>query len=140
MQVFKCAISWADKVFAERDQVKNGKVKKEWNCIMNSATLEVGKLEKRNNAIVRKVVNMMLATLRAKNQITLPGEIIKKLKLKKDDNVDIEVNDSGQIIITPVAIIEKQFITDLKEALDDIEKGNVSEAMSAEEIIKKLGL
>ncbi|MCK5763186.1 MAG: AbrB/MazE/SpoVT family DNA-binding domain-containing protein [Clostridiales bacterium] len=82
----------------------------------------------------------MLATLRAKNQITLPGEIIKKLKLKKDDNVDIEVNDSGQIIITPVAIIEKQFITDLKEALDDIEKGNVSEAMSAEEIIKKLGL
>jgi antitoxin component of MazEF toxin-antitoxin module len=82
----------------------------------------------------------MLATLRAKNQITLPSDIIKQLKLKEKSQIDINVNEKGQIILTPIEIVDKKLIDDLKESLNDIKNGNVSEAMTAEELIKKLGL
>lgn len=82
----------------------------------------------------------MLATLRAKNQITIPSDIIKQLNLKEKSQIDIKINDQGQIILTPIEIIEKKLIDDLKESLNDFKNGHVSEAMSAEEIIKKLGL
>ncbi len=82
----------------------------------------------------------MLATLRAKNQITLPTNIIKKLNLHKDDNIDIDITDSGQIILTPVSVVEKKFVDDIKEALNDVKNGKLSKAMTAEEMIKHLGL
>ncbi|MBN4050930.1 AbrB/MazE/SpoVT family DNA-binding domain-containing protein [bacterium AH-315-G05] len=82
----------------------------------------------------------MLVTLRAKNQITLPTEVIKKLNLQKDDRVEVEINENGQIVLTPVMIVEKKMVDDIKEAFDDVENGRVSEAISAYEIIKKLGL
>ena len=82
----------------------------------------------------------MLATLRAKNQITLPSNIIKQLKLKEKAQIDININDKGQIVLTPIEVIDKKLIDDLKESLNDIKNGNVSEAMTAEELIKKLGL
>ncbi len=75
-----------------------------------------------------------------KNQITLPVEVIKKLNLRKDDSIEVDVNENGQIILTPVMIAEKKIIADIKEAFDDVENGRVSDAMSAYEIIKKLGL
>jgi bifunctional DNA-binding transcriptional regulator/antitoxin component of YhaV-PrlF toxin-antitoxin module len=82
----------------------------------------------------------MLATLRAKNQITLPIDIIKKLGIHKDDNIEITLNDKGQIILTPVVVVEKKFASDLKEALADVKKGKVSKEMSADEVLKKLGI
>ncbi len=82
----------------------------------------------------------MLATLRAKNQITLPSDIIKQLKLHEKSQIDININDNGQIILTPIEIVDKKMIDDLKESLNDIKNGNVSEAMTAKELIDKLGL
>ncbi len=82
----------------------------------------------------------MIATLRDKNQITLPKKIVQAINLKKDSNLDIELNKKGQIIITPVSLIENALIDELKEALNDVKAGNVSKAMSADDIIKKLGI
>ena len=82
----------------------------------------------------------MTTVLRSKNQITLPASIIKKMNLKKDANLKIEVNKEGQIIMTPITFVETALIADLKEAIKDIETGNVSKAMSADDLIKKLGL
>lgn len=82
----------------------------------------------------------MIAILRDKNQITLPKKIIQAINLKTNSNLDVTLNRKGQIIITPVALIEKALIDELKEALNDVKKGNVSKAMSADDIIKKLGI
>ena len=82
----------------------------------------------------------MLATLRAKNQITLPADIIKNLKLHEKDQLDITVNKNGQIILTPIQIVEKKFIEDIKESIEDVRAGRISDTMTAEELIKKLGL
>ena len=82
----------------------------------------------------------MLATLRDKNQVTIPNKIIQSINLKKDSYLDIELNDEGQIIITPVTMVESSLITELREALDDVKKGNISKAMSADDLINKLGL
>lgn len=82
----------------------------------------------------------MIAVLRDKNQITLPKKIVQAMNLKKDSNLDVEVNEKGQIIITPVALVPNALIIDLKEGLNDVKTGNVSKAMSADNIIKKFGL
>jgi len=47
----------------------------------------------------------MLAMLRSKNQITLPTEVIKKLNLQKNDSVEVEINENGQIVLTPVMLV-----------------------------------
>ncbi len=103
---------------------------------------KVGKLESRKVRNLQKQERMMLmnAILREKNQITLPANIIKKMNLKKDTNMKIEVNEKGQIVMTPMAMVEKAYLEDLKEALEDVKKGNVSKAMSADELIEKLEL
>jgi len=82
----------------------------------------------------------MITALRDKNQITLPSKIVKETKLKKNSSLKIEVNSKGQIVITPVVLVEQFYINDLKDALDDVKNGNISKAMSANEIIKKLDL
>ena len=47
----------------------------------------------------------MLAMLRSKNQITLHIEVIKKLNLQKNDSVEVEINENGQIVLTPVMLV-----------------------------------
>ncbi|MEA3422738.1 MAG: AbrB/MazE/SpoVT family DNA-binding domain-containing protein [Bacillota bacterium] len=46
----------------------------------------------------------MLATLKTKNQITLPSKIIKKIGLHVKDQLDININDCGEIVLTPVIV------------------------------------
>ncbi|MCD5410563.1 MAG: AbrB/MazE/SpoVT family DNA-binding domain-containing protein [Clostridiales bacterium] len=43
--------------------------------------------------------------LRSKNQITLHIEVIKKLNLQKNDSVEVEINENGQIVLTPVMLV-----------------------------------
>ena len=63
---------------------------------------------------------MTITRLKAKNQITLPQGIIKRLNLKKDElfRVDIEGN---YLKLTPVEVIPKYTLKELK-AVDDIVK------------------
>jgi hypothetical protein len=52
--------------------------------------------------------------------------------------LEVEINDNRQIVMTPVEILPKKVVEDLKEALDDLKKGRVSEIMTAEDMIEKL--
>lgn len=87
----------------------------------------------------------MITQLRSRSQITLPREIVKKMKLQKGDNLDVIVDDD-KIIIKPVLVIDrsqtwfwsKEWQAMEKEADEDIKHGRVQEARSVKELIEKL--
>ncbi len=84
----------------------------------------------------------MLATLKPKNQITLPSEIIKEIGLHAKDQLDIHINNRGEIVLTPVIVevLPKSMIKDLEEAFEDIRAGRMSDVEDIEETIKQLDL
>jgi|ASRP01.1.fsa_nt_gi antitoxin component of MazEF toxin-antitoxin module len=50
----------------------------------------------------------MLAKIKAKNQLTIPTEVMKNLHLNIGDDVNIDIV-SNRIIISPVILIEREF-------------------------------
>ena len=48
----------------------------------------------------------MIAQLRRRSQVTLPSEVVKKMKLQEGDNLDIILEDD-KIIIKPVLVIDR---------------------------------
>ena len=46
----------------------------------------------------------MLVELKQKSQVTIPIELVRKLKLKPGDKLELEEKD-GCLIMTPVAVI-----------------------------------
>lgn len=50
----------------------------------------------------------MLAKIKAKNQLTIPTEVMKNLHLNIGDDVNIDIV-SNSIIISPVILIEREF-------------------------------
>lgn len=89
----------------------------------------------------------MLVELKQKSQVTIPSELIKKLKLKPGDKLEIEVIDD-QIIITPVAVIPreqlwfyaKEWQADEREVELQIREGRINKARNKEDLVKDLGL
>ena len=87
----------------------------------------------------------MITQLRNRSQITLPSEIVKRMKLQKGDNLDVIVDDD-KIIIKPVLVIDrsqawfwsKEWQAMEKEADDDIKSGRVQKAKNVKELIEKL--
>ncbi len=87
----------------------------------------------------------MITQLRSRSQITLPREIVKKMKLQKGDNLDVVVDDD-KIIVKPVLLIDrsqawfwsKEWQAMEKEADEDIKHGKVQKASSVKELIEKL--
>lgn len=83
----------------------------------------------------------ILVELKQKSQVTIPSEIVKKLKLKPGDKLEIEVKDD-RLILTPVAIIPRnqmwfytrEWQTDEYEAEKQIREGRVKTAKSKEEL------
>jgi len=77
--------------------------------------------------------------------VTLPSEVIKKMKLQEGDNLDIDVEDD-RIIIKPVLVINrsqswfwtKEWQEMEKEADKDIKLGKIHKAKNVKELIKKL--
>ena len=61
----------------------------------------------------------MLAELRQKSQITIPKEIIVKLGLSEGDKLDIFEKD-GIICILPVVVYPKNYLSELREEIDNI--------------------
>ena len=82
----------------------------------------------------------MIVKIREKNQITLPTKIVKELGLKPGDTLEVEVNNIGQIILNSVSTVTKYEMEELRLVLNDIAEGKVSDAYTANELIKKLGL
>lgn len=87
----------------------------------------------------------MITQLRRRSQVTLPSDVVKKMKLHEGDNLDIVVEDD-KIIIKPVLVIDrsqswfwsKEWQTAEKEAEEDIEKGRVQKAGDVKELMDKL--
>ncbi len=48
----------------------------------------------------------MLVELKQKSQVTIPSDLVKKMKLNLGDKLEVEEKD-GQIIITPVVVIPR---------------------------------
>lgn len=87
----------------------------------------------------------MITQLRGRSQITLPSEVVKKMKLQEGDNLDIVIDDD-RIIIKPVLVIDrsqswfwsKKWQELEKEADEDIKQGRVQKAKSVKELMEKL--
>ena len=87
----------------------------------------------------------MITQLRRRSQVTLPSEVVKRMKLQEGDNLDIDIDDD-RIIIKPVLVIDrsqswfwsKQWQEKEKAVDKDIKKGRVLKAKNADELIKKL--
>ncbi|MGF7058688.1 AbrB/MazE/SpoVT family DNA-binding domain-containing protein [Brassicibacter mesophilus] len=71
-----------------------------------SANIIVRKLE--SKTIIRKAGEYMLGKIKAKNQLTIPTEIMKELKLNIGDDVNIDIIDN-RIVISPVVLVDKEF-------------------------------
>ncbi|HED00752.1 MAG TPA: AbrB/MazE/SpoVT family DNA-binding domain-containing protein [Proteobacteria bacterium] len=89
----------------------------------------------------------MITQLRRRSQVTLPSEVVKKMKLQEGDNLDIIIEDD-KIIIKPVLVIDrsqswfwsKKWQEMEREADDDIKHGKVQKAKDVKELIEKLDL
>ena len=87
----------------------------------------------------------MITQLRVRSQITLPREIVKKMRLQEGDNVDITLEDD-KIVIKPVLVIDrsqswfwsKKWQQMEKEADEDVKQGKVRKAKNLKELIRKL--
>ena len=89
----------------------------------------------------------MLVELKQKSQVTIPAELLKKMKLKTGDKLDIEEKE-GRLIITPVVIIprdqlwyySKEWQKGELEAEQQISEEKVKLAKGKDELLKGLGL
>ncbi len=50
---------------------------------------------------------MSRTTLRAKGQLTLPDDIRKAAKLEEGDLIEAEVTESGEVILRPLATVNR---------------------------------
>ncbi|HHY39067.1 MAG TPA: AbrB/MazE/SpoVT family DNA-binding domain-containing protein [Clostridia bacterium] len=89
----------------------------------------------------------VLVEFKQKSQVTIPSELVKKLKLKPGDKLKIEEKD-GRLIITPVVVIPrdqmwfytKEWQADEQKVEQQIQEGKIKTARNKEELFKDLGL
>lgn len=87
----------------------------------------------------------MIIKLRGRSQITLPSEVVRKLKLSAGDNLDITL-EGDKIVIKPVLIIDRSqawFWSDEwqgkeKEADEDIKAGRVYRSKDTHDLFSQL--
>ena len=87
----------------------------------------------------------MLVDLKQKSQVTIPKVLLKKLKLKIGDKLDIKVKN-GKLIITPVVVIpkdqewywSKEWQEKEREAEEDLKTGKVHTADGVDDLIDQL--
>ncbi len=89
----------------------------------------------------------MVVELKQKSQITIPNDVMKKLKLTVGDKLDVSVED-GKIIIIPVGVIPEDQMwfyhkdwQDGERLVDEqIAHGKTYRASSKAELLEGLGL
>jgi len=89
----------------------------------------------------------MLVEFKQKSQVTIPSELVKKLKLKPGDKLEIEEKD-GCLIITPVEVVSRsqmwfysrEWQANEQKVEQQIREGQVKMAKSKDELFKDLGL
>jgi antitoxin PrlF len=55
----------------------------------------------------READKMARMTLRAKGQLTLPDEVRKAANLHEGDLIEVEVKESGEVILRPLATVDR---------------------------------
>jgi antitoxin PrlF len=55
----------------------------------------------------READKMARMTLRAKGQVTLPDEVRKAANLHEGDLIEVEVTESGEVILRPLATVDR---------------------------------
>jgi antitoxin MazE len=89
----------------------------------------------------------MITKIRGRSQITLPNEILKKMKLSEGDALEITIEDD-KIIVKPVIIIDrtqtwfwtKEWQEKEKEVEEDIKNGRIHLAKDVKDLMKQLEL
>lgn len=89
----------------------------------------------------------MLVDFKQKSQVTIPSKLVKKLKLKPGDKLEI-YEKSGRLIIEPVSVIPReqawfyseQWQQEEQAVEEEIRSGNLKVAESEEELWEELGL
>jgi AbrB family looped-hinge helix DNA binding protein len=87
----------------------------------------------------------MLVNLKQNSQVTIPKNIIDKLKLKIGDNLEIRI-ENDEIKLKPVLIIDRsqawywseEWQNKLREADMDLKQGKIKHAKNVEDLIKQL--
>lgn len=76
---------------------------------------------------------MARTTLRAKGQLTLPDDVRKAARLQEGDLLEAEVSETGEVILRPLATIERsqawfwtpEWQAGEREATEQIQRGEV---------------
>ena len=87
----------------------------------------------------------MITKIRDRSQLTLPSEIVKKLRLHSGDNLDITV-EGDKIVMKPVLVIDrsqawfwsKEWQEKESKADEDIKAGRVSRTSSIDDLLNEL--
>jgi antitoxin MazE len=89
----------------------------------------------------------MITQLRRRSQITLPSDVVKKMRLQEGDNLDIAIEED-RIVIKPVIVIDRSQVWfwseewQKKELEVDKQKkgGKIQKASDKKDLFNKLGL
>ncbi|TDQ33448.1 AbrB/MazE/SpoVT family DNA-binding domain-containing protein [Aureibacillus halotolerans] len=84
-------------------------------------------------------------TLRSKNQLTIPNDVVEKLNLHQGDAFEVSV-ENGRVVLIPVVTIEKDqawfwtkdWQVNEEQAQIDIENGNVKKFSSTDALFSDL--
>ena len=87
----------------------------------------------------------MLRKLGKSNQVAIPKEIVTTLRLKKDDYLEIYI-ENNKIILEPKVLVPKDqayFFTgewqiDEQDAEEDVRKGRITKTKNLEELFQKM--
>lgn len=84
----------------------------------------------------------MIATIRKKSQITIPGEIVAKLGLAEGDQLEV-IEKDGIITLMPLAVYPVKYIEELKNEVNEIKakiaSGEQPVFDSVDELFESLG-
>jgi AbrB family looped-hinge helix DNA binding protein len=81
----------------------------------------------------------MLIEMRARSQITLPNEIIKKLGINEGDKFEVMERDGG-VFLCPVVVYPKGKLERIAKIIKEHEKNPASAYESVEDMFKELGI
>jgi antitoxin MazE len=89
----------------------------------------------------------MITQLRRRSQITLPSDVVKKMRLQEGDNLDIAIEED-KIVIKPVIVIDRSqawfWSKDWQKKELEVDKqkkgGKIQKVSDKKDLFDKLGL
>ena len=81
----------------------------------------------------------MLVEMRARSQITLPNEIIKKLGIGEGDKFEVMERDGG-VFLCPVVMYPKAKLEKIAKIIKDHQKNPTAVYNSVEDMFKDIGI